>query len=460
MRAREFLFEATLGLATLKKYDIRPAKFVSLINQGFEFKTVDGKSVIFNKEINPGEILNKINSAQPRSSVVLPATVNGVENQMVNTSNVTKPSEMKGFGDTERKPYSIGDIGEALMAAALFARVKNKGAEVNQKNIEEAWNNSSWSGMEKSLALIGTNTTEINWGEPGNQPDSVTLEIKINKSGFESLNKMIQTGTIVPEVSATISSILSYINSRPEIINLINLIKSKKSKNLVKIVSDGISSSKLTVADLYVSIDNKKINLISLKTGRTQTLGQSSGIKVEGLNYFFMTTLGMKIPENFIEELNQVQSIADNKEKNIKGFSIIRKIYDEFIIPTLTEKMADETAANETSIVKKLASAAIIFGKGGSTEDVTLVKLSSNPKDIGYTVAKFSDSLYDAMSKLDLEVNFKTESPNTRTIQFYVRSEKKNIESLLVQIRSFYQSSGYVRNYYEYGNQLLALAKI
>ena len=122
--------------------------------------------------------------------------------------------------------------------------------------------------------------------------------------------------------------------------------------------------------------------------------------------------------------------------------------------------MADETAANETSIVKKLASAAIIFGKGGSTEDVTLVKLSSNPKDIGYTVAKFSDSLYDAMSKLDLEVNFKTESPNTRTIQFYVRSEKKNIESLLVQIRSFYQSSGYVRNYYEYGNQLLALAKI
>ena len=193
MRAREFLFEATLGLATLKKYDIRPAKFVSLINQGFEFKTVDGKSVIFNKEINPGEILNKINSAQPRSSVVLPATVNGVENQMVNTSNVTKPSEMKGFGDTERKPYSIGDIGEALMAAALFARVKNKGAEVNQKNIEEAWNNSSWSGMEKSLALIGTNTTEINWGEPGNQPDSVTLEIKINKSGFESLNKMVRS---------------------------------------------------------------------------------------------------------------------------------------------------------------------------------------------------------------------------------------------------------------------------
>ena len=439
---------------------MRPAKFVSLINQGFEFKTDDGKSVIFNKETNPGEILNKINSAKYRSSLLLPATVNGVENQMVNTSKVTKPSEMKGVGGDNRKTYSIGDIGEAVMAAALFARVKNKGAEVNQKNIEEAWNNSSWSGMNKSLAILGTNTTEINWGEPGNQPDTVTLEIKINKSGYEALNKMIQTGTINREVSTVIASALAYINSRPEIINLINLIKSKKSKNLVKIVSDGISSSKLTTADLYVSVDNKKINLISLKTGKTQTLGQKSGVTAEALNYFFMTALGMKIPENFVEELNQVQSIKNVKEKNIKGFSDIRKIYDEFIIPTLTEKMADETAANETSIVKKLASAAVIFGRGGSTEDVILVKLSSDPKNIGYTVARFTDSLYDAMSKLDLEVNFKTKSPNTRTIQFYVRSEKKNIESLLVQIRSFYQSKGYVRNYYEYGNQLLALAKI
>lgn len=473
MRAFEFLLEADLSPSELKKYDTRPGQFADLINQGFVFKNNAGQDVIFDK-VDKDTLINNITTLPARQSFTLPGKVEGEQVSDINTSTIIKPAAMrgtKGQPETERKSYNIGDIGEAMMGLCVTGRLFNQGQSVNEKQILDFYPFIQW---ERGSA--GTNVTwtgniqrSIEYDD-GKDPDVVKLIIKMNDRSYGPLDNMFRKKELSRDVQGTLSSTLAYVNERNEVRNLIEEVKNKEGTNRVEVICDGISDNIGTVADLIVNLDGRRIRLLSLKTGGTQTLGQASGTSYErrdeegnlvgGLSYFFDTAFGFSIDE-YKDELDQTKQIADKKQRNQAGFEVLKKIYDEKIYPQLESELEDGTIKKQSSTLKTLARAANIFARGKKLEDVILVKLSDNPNSAGYKAMRITDSLYDALSKLDLEVSL-AGSDTVRKIEVRAKKEPdvkmKADESLLFRIRSFYQSQGYVRNYFEYGDELVRLA--
>lgn len=473
MRFFEFLKEANLSTAELKKYDNRPAHFADLINQSFVFKNKNGEDVVFDK-IDKDQIISSITNTPKGQTFSLPGTVNGKKVAAISTSTVIKPAVLRGKepSATERKTYNIGDIGEALMGLCVTGRLFNEGKDVNEAQILAFWPFIEWqkTGTGANITASGRIQRSVEYAEEDISPDTVELIIKMNDRSFAPLDEMMKKKELAKDVKGALSSTLAYVNERDEIKNLVSEIKSRKGNNKVEVVSDGISDNIGTVADLVINVDGERIRLLSLKTGGTQTLGQASGTSYErrdeegnlvgGLSYFFETAFGFSISE-YKNDLEQTKQIADKKERNQAGFEVLKRIYDEKIYPQLESELEDGTIRKQSSTLKTMARAANIFARGKKLEDVVLVKLSDNPNSAGYKAMKITDNLYDALTKLDLEVSM-TGSDTGRKIEIRVKKEPgikmKADESLLFRIRSFYQTQGYVRNYFEYGDELIKLA--
>jgi hypothetical protein len=474
MRAFEFLLEASLRPSELKKYDTRPGQFADLINQGFVFKNKDGQDVVFDK-VDKDTLINSITTLPVQQSFTLPGKVAGEQVSDINTSTIIKPAAMrgaKGQPETERKSYNIGDIGEALMGLCVTGRLFNEGKDVNEAQILAFWPFIEWqkTGSGANITASGRIQRSVEYAEEDISPDTVELIIKMNDRSFAPLDEMMNKKELAKDVKGALSSTLAYVNERDEIKNLVSEIKSRKGNNKVEVISDGISDNIGTVADLVINVDGERIRLLSLKTGGTQTLGQASGTTYErrdeegnligGLSYFFETAFGFSISE-YKNDLEQTKQITDKKERNQAGFEILKRIYDEKIYPQLESELEDGTIRKQSTTLKTMARAANIFARGKKLEDVVLVKLSDNPNSAGYKAMKITDNLYEALAKLDLEVSM-SGSDTGRKIEIRVKKEPglkmKADESLLFRIRSFYQTQGYVRNYFEYGDELIKLA--
>lgn len=467
MRAREFILTegSNLSVSTLNDYPDRPGQFADLINKGFEFTGTSGEKVVFDP-VNADQLINRIKN-RAEKSIILSATVNGQPNQQFNTSKIIKPPAMRGTGGADapkaRKEYNVGDIGECMMGMAVAGRILNLGDDIGVDQIKKFWPFITWQiGQEGAVkSVTGSISRNVQYPEKGTAQDKLELKLVMNARSYQPLDAMFKSGNIAPDVAATIQSTVNYVNERNEIKNLVNTIRENKNSNTVRVISDGISDNVGTVADLIISIDEKPIRLISLKTGSTRTLGQASGISYENLNFFFKTALNVDISE-FREELDSLQGIKDIKAKYRTGLDVLNRVYDEKIFPSLQAELEDGTVRKESEMIKTLARAANIFGRGRNQEDVIIVKLSDNPRSVGYKAMKITDNLYEALKALDLTVS-KTNDANGRTIKIKVRKDPdvkiKGDADLLVQIRSFYQSKGYIRNYFEYGDQLIDLAQ-
>ena len=104
-----------------------------------------------------------------------------------------------------------------------------------------------------------------------------------------------------------------------------------------------------------------------------------------------------------------------------------------------------------------------MHARGSSMEDVEVVKLDDSVKSGGYKVLKFSDTIAEAMKKLDLHTRL-IRGNQGRTIQILVEPAEslgrgRVWANLLCQFRSQLMG-GYLRNYYEIGDIMVELTDI
>ena len=206
---------------------------------------------------------------------------------------------------------------------------------------------------------------------------------------------------------------------------------------------------------MTLQIDGEKINLISLKTYSSITLGQISGLGYEQLSKWFGMSFGIQI--------DQFQDLLDPALPREEIYqNLLTKIYDGYVIDQVRQRVQNQRPGKEAQIVRQLAKSALYHARGEQLEDVEIVKLNDRLSAGGYKILKFSDDLKDAMRHLDLEVKY-LDRGQSRTIQIWVKPEPgepvaKGNKDMLCQFRTTKMGPNY-RNYFETGQMLEKLTQ-
>jgi hypothetical protein len=282
----------------------------------------------------------------------------------------------------------------------------------------------------------------------------VTFTALVPAKSAEALIKQVKTGTLNAELTTLFDSAIRYTNESNSIKNSVDQAKKQKTESLVEIISDGTTEAKGTKADMTLKLNGEKINLISLKTYSSDTLGQISGLGFEQLSLWFNTSFGIKI--------DQFKPLLDPALPSAQVYdNLITKIYDGYVIGEVIKRVENQTPGKEAEIIERLAHSANYHARGKSMENVEVVKLDDRINKGGYKVLKFSDDLKEAMRVLDLDVKY-IDKGQSRTIQIWVKpkegEETKGHENKLCQFRTTKMGDSY-RNYFEVGRMLEKLVQ-
>jgi hypothetical protein len=465
-----FIVEAGLSPTELKKYDF---KYLRVLRNLGDNKTP--LEVVPNKRDKYGnavtltprsvEFLNKffdpktdspMSDIPPSSMEVYVTTADGKrETQIIQTSSLFKSGVFKGTeNQTEGgKDYNAGHLTELFMGLAVSAKFFAAGAPITKQQILDMFGHMDTHSHEKTVEFTTTRT--VVYPERNNKNDSLYFSAKIPTGSAESFIRQYNSGQFGEDLTALLASAVLYCNESASVKNAVEKVYRDKNNNKIDIASDGTGDATSTKADLTLKVDGAKVNLLSLKTYSTKTLGQMSGLKFDTLKAFFDTAFGFDLgpyAKNFNDALSKEQ-LAKN----------LINLYDTVIFPNVEQVVEQQKPGVEAAIVKKLGRAALLFARGEKMEDVEVVKLNDKLSTGDYKILKFGDDLPEVMKHYDLVAKKVGQGDNGRTIQIWVKpapGERVVRNShMLCQFRSQLQG-GYMRNNFETGAILEALTEV
>ena len=465
-----FIAEAGLSPAELKKYDFKYLKVLrDLGNSNTPLEVIPAKREKYGNTVtltpNSVKFLNKfldpdsdspMRDIAPSSMEVYVTNANGKqETQVIQTSSLFKSGVFKGTeNQTEGgKDYNAGHLTELFMGLAVSAKFFAAGAAITKQQVLDMFGHMDTHTHEKTVEFTTTRT--IVYPERNNKNDSLYFSAKIPTGSSESFIRQYNSRKLGEDLEALLSSAVLYCNESASVKTACERVYQDKNNNRIDIASDGTGEATATKADLTLKVDGTKINLLSLKTYSTKTLGQMSGLKFSTLRTFFDTAFGFDLGpygNKFDESLPKEQLV-----KNLLN------LYDTVIFPSVQETVELQKPSTESEIVNKLARAALLFARGEKMEDVEVVKLNDKLAGGDYKILKFSDNLPEAMKHYDLVAKKVGTGDNGRTIQIWVKpapGERVIRNShMLCQFRSQLQG-GYMRNNFETGAILEALTEV
>jgi hypothetical protein len=465
-----FIVEAGLSPAELKKYDFKYLRVLrDLGNSKTPLEIIPAKRDQYGNTVTltpkSVEFLNKFFSPEndspmadipPSSMQVYVTKDDGTqETQVIQTSSLFKSGVFKGTeNQTEGgKDYNAGHLTELFMGLAVSAKFFAAGAQITKQQILDMFGHMDTHSHEKTVEFTTTRT--IVYPERNNKNDSLYFSAKIPTGSAESFIRQYNAGKRGEDLEALLSSAVLYCNESASVKTACEKVYQDKNNNRIDIASDGTGDATSTKADLTLKVDGAKVNLLSLKTYSTKTLGQMSGLKFSTLKTYFDTAFGFDLSpyaSNFDESLPKEQLV-----KNLIN------LYDTVIFPNVQETVELQKPGTEAEIVKKLGRAALLFARGEKMEDVEVVKLNDKLSTGDYKVLRFSDDLPEVMKHYDLVAKKVGEGANGRTIQIWVKpapGERVVRNShMLCQFRSQLQG-GYMRNNFETGAILEALTEV
>ena len=364
------------------------------------------------------------------------------------------------YTGSEKKSYNAGHLSELLMGLAVSAKFFYSGSNITVKQLITIFNmmriDAHQGKDNKRTANVQfAMETDVVYTDIKGKADLLTFRGVIPGISAQEFIKFAQGVQFPSDLNALMASAVRYVNESETVAKSVMQVKNDPNRNTINIVSDGTSDSKLTKADLVLSIDGKKINLFSLKTYSTPTLGQISGTTFGALTEWFMTSFNLNIEkykEHFDPELSK-EKLHEN----------VFKLYDDVIYPKVEKLVEGQKPNKESQIVKQLVRSANLHARGANLEDVEIVKLDDSVSSGGYKILKFSDSIEDAMRMLDLHSKL-IKGPKGRTIQILVKPAEtlrrgEIWANLLCQFRSQLMG-GYLRNYYEIGDIMVDLSEL
>ena len=363
-------------------------------------------------------------------------------------SVIFKGAEFTGETDDKtKKSYNTGHLNELFMGLVVTAKFFNIGNAITTDQVLDmiGYIDSRIDGKN----YVFTITRKISYPEMGNKTDSLSFLARVPAKSAEAFLEQANARKFNNDLQSVFSSAVRYVNESTSVADSCTKVRKDKNNNKIDVVSDGTTDAKGTKADLTLAVDGSKINLLSLKTFGSDTLGQFSGLSIENLSKWFRINFNLDISpykNQFDPALGE-----DQIEKNLI------KLYDDIVYPHVQKTVEDQKPGVEAAIVKQFSDAANIYARGESLEDVEVVKLDDKITSGSYKIMKFSHNLKDAMLHFDLETRYVNKGTG-RTIQIWVKPAegwfKKAMK--LCQFRT-QKAGGYIRNYFESGPMLEAL---
>lgn len=357
------------------------------------------------------------------------------------------------------KPYNTGHLAELFMGLAVTAKFFNLGNPITVSQMVDMFTfsqvNSHTNPKTGKITsnIVFTISRDITYPVTiKGKPDHLTFRGVIPGKSAEAFMAQVNTRKFTADIQSVMASSVLYVNEAPSVAESIKKTQNDPNTNQIHITSDGTSDSKMTKADLILTIDGKKINLFSLKTYSSDTLGQISGVTFDQVSRWFQTSFNIDISQH----KTQIE-LAKTPED---GFEMLLRLYDIYF-PEIKYLLDKQTPGQEADIVRHLAKAANFHARGASGEDVEIVKLDDKIKEGNYKILRFSDDLVDAMTKLDLDATMNSGAKN-RTIQIWVKPDETNglkKANKLCQFRTQKMGKAY-RNYFESGPMLEKLTQI
>jgi len=418
-----------------KKVKFQPSDAEMLSNLFYGTPTVpDDKSEV---NVDDRGFLIPVNKL-PRS---IQLTIDGTDNK-VSTANVYKTPEMKGG----TKDFNTGDVGEAFLGAATVAKFQKVGETITEEDVLDVL--SKMEVVRENKNKRGTLTTTS-----GN--DKVDYVLVLNQTSFSSLQKSLSTKKLAPQMVGLNRSSVEWANTSSALKEAINISTSDPQSNKITVNSDGVSDQKGTKADLFLSIDENTIELLSAKAGDVKQFGQVPGNSYEKVQTLFKSIFGINISDRYIEQMNG--SVAKD------NYPIFKEVYKD-VADALTNELQGNTPA-EVKFVKRLYTG-ISHHASLNDPKVSMVILKATPNSPGFTELTFGPELAEAMEQFDLQVVHQMDPPKIqihgRPIGTEAIKEVKG-DTLLIQVRTNMKgdsSGGYIRSVIEMGKLLKSIAKV
>jgi len=414
----------------------------------FEPSEAQRLSQLFYNQDSPIEDKNEAN-IDDRGYLVpansLPASVSvKIEgsDEYIPTGQIYKTPEMKG----SRKPFNTGDVGEAFLGAAATAKFEQLGEEITEAQVLDVLNRMTVTRENKNKRGIVKSKVKN---------DSLEFILVLNQTSFGAMHKAIREGKLPAEMIGLNRSAVKWANGSEAVKEAVNVALTDPNSNTIVVNSDGVADQKGTKADLFLTIDESTINLLSAKAGDVKQFGQVPGNSYEKIEKFFKSIFGVDIKDSYIDEMN-----GEDARHN---YPIFKKIYAD-VASELENELKGNTQ-NEVKFVERLHQG-ISYHAALNDPKVSMVILKATPNSPGFTELTFGPELKEAMEQFDLQVSYQADPPK---IQVHGRPigtdalQEVSGKTMLIQARTNMKgdtAKGYIRSIIEMGGLLKAIAKV
>lgn len=392
-------------------------------------------------DVNATDNGNLIPANQLPRSIAL--TINGTNDKIL-TSSVLKTPEMKG----SKKDFNTGDVGEAFLGAACAAKFKKLGEPINENDVLAILDTMRISEEGKNKRGILKTKAGI---------DSLEFVLVLNQTSFGSLERAVKQKKMPPEMIGLNRSAVEWANNSGAVTEAVKIAVKDPAVNKIIVNSDGVADQKGTKADLFLTIDETTLELLSAKAGDVKQFGQVPGNSYEKVQTLFKSIFGIDIKESYIDQMNG--SVARD------NYPIFKKVYKD-VAQDLEQELAGNTV-KEVKFVERLYNG-IAYHASLNDPKVSMVILKASPNSPGFKELSFGSALKEAMEQFDLRVKYQADPPRIQVHGIPLGQDAKEEvrlagDTMLVQVRTNLKgdsSEGYIRSLIEMGGLLKAIAAV
>jgi hypothetical protein len=403
------------------------------------FTTADGKQQPFNRISYPdprtGKLVSKnaldLADSADIANVIRGGSVsfkqinltyerNGQVSALVPLSDIMKTED---FGGKSNR----GDMAEIIFSAAIACRFLNKNQAVIDSDVLD---------MIKRLNDSDTKQIIGPLKSPNKEPKVVDdLYWEVNSALINI--KALKNPRHIKNLKGIINSSVKYANSTTVAANA-KVVYENSLYNRIEVKAIGTVAQTDTKVDVYVEIDNKKVDInVSLKAAGAKQFGQVGGGGLEKQKELWATLVDMKISptlENkFYDVLKSDGLIAANTEV-YKGMAI------EF-----NRKMT----SNQDAVYTSLADGIMYFGTRNDPS-VDMVSLT-NKEAMIYKFGNLSEAL--RLKNRELKAVFVSNKTKPE-----IRFQDSKTGAILITVRLKSESkTNYIRHYIEKGKMMTEL---
>ena len=324
---------------------------------------------------------------------------------------------------------NFGDMGEAILGAAIAARFMYK-----NRNITTAQVFGVLYSLPPGAAIPGKRgmQTTKDFKSANENPqvmDDVNFYLSLSEVNMTTVQNRANKRLFEPYAASAVR----YANST-NVRKWSKLLYENNRYDKIEVVSDGLGGQRSTKVDVYVKVDGKPVDIkVSLKVGDVKQFGQVSGIEFEKQSKLWETSFGYK---NNIAglEASYNQFITDNKPPQAVSL-VYNKVAEMF--------NRDMSTTARTQVIRNFAESIKYFATLNE-DNVTLLQMGNDAAKL-YTF----DQILDSLTGMNLQAQVTYGRTGLPTLLIIDANTRQPLLQYRVKQEFKPDGSPYIRNYIE-----------